>query len=53
MLPLIDPPAGWTVGKSGEKHLETFNADNLFEKIVAKTKRAGTPARLEQSSACR
>ena len=33
MLPLADLPAGWTVGKSGEKHIETFNADNLFEKI--------------------
>ena len=33
MLPLTDLPAGWTVGKSGTKHLETFNAENLFEKI--------------------
>ena len=33
MLPLTDPPTGWTVGKSGEAHLETFNAANLFEKI--------------------
>ncbi len=33
MLPLVGLPAGWTVGKSGDKHLETFNADNLFEKI--------------------
>ena len=33
MLPLVDLPAGWVVGKSGTKHLETFNADNLFEKI--------------------
>ncbi|MDR3638548.1 MAG: hypothetical protein P4L84_32385 [Isosphaeraceae bacterium] len=33
MLPLTELPAGWTVGKSGDKHLETFNADNLFEKI--------------------
>jgi hypothetical protein len=33
MLPLTDVPAGWVVAKSGEKHLETFNADNLFEKI--------------------
>ncbi len=33
MLPLSDVPAGWEVGKSGEKHLETFNAENLFEKI--------------------
>lgn len=33
MLPLTDLPAGWVVGKSGAKHLETFNADNLYEKI--------------------
>ena len=33
MLPLADVPAGWVVAKSGDKHLETFNADNLFEKI--------------------
>jgi hypothetical protein len=33
MLPLVDVPAGWVVGKSGEKHIETFNAGNLFEKI--------------------
>jgi hypothetical protein len=33
MLPLVDLPPGWTVGKSGPKHLETFNAENLFEKI--------------------
>jgi hypothetical protein len=33
MLPLSDLPAGWTLGKSGERHLETFNADNLYEKI--------------------
>jgi hypothetical protein len=33
MLPLTDVPSGWEVGKSGEKHIETFNADNLFEKI--------------------
>ena len=33
MLPLGDLPPGWTVGKLGEQHLETFNADNLFEKI--------------------
>jgi hypothetical protein len=33
MLPLVDLPAGWVVGKSGEKFVETFNADNLFEKI--------------------
>jgi hypothetical protein len=33
MLPLSGLPADWTVGKSGDKHLETFNADNLYEKI--------------------
>jgi len=33
MLPLVDIPAGWEVSKYGTKHLETFNADNLFEKI--------------------
>ncbi len=33
MLPLVDIPPGWTVGKMGTKHLETFNAENLFEKI--------------------
>ena len=33
MLPLTDLPAGWTVGKSGDRHLETFNAENLYEKI--------------------
>jgi hypothetical protein len=33
MLPLIDLPSNWEVGKSGEKHIETFNAENLFEKI--------------------
>jgi hypothetical protein len=33
MLPLGDVPAGWTLVKLGDKHLETFNADNLFEKI--------------------
>ena len=33
MLPLVDIPAGWTVSKYGTKHLETFNAENLFEKI--------------------
>jgi len=33
MLPLVDLPPGWTVGKSGSTHLETFNAENLFEKI--------------------
>jgi hypothetical protein len=33
MLPLSDLPPGWTLGKLGERHLETFNAENLFEKI--------------------
>ena len=33
MLPLSDLPPEWTVGKSGERHLESFNADNLYEKI--------------------
>ncbi len=33
MLPLSELPPGWTVGKSGERHIETFNADNLYEKI--------------------
>jgi hypothetical protein len=33
MLPLSDLPPGWTVAKSGERHIETFNADNLYEKI--------------------
>jgi hypothetical protein len=33
MLPLLDLPPEWTVGKSGERHLETFNAENLYEKI--------------------
>ena len=33
MLPLVDIPSGWEVSKYGTKHLETFNADNLFEKI--------------------
>jgi len=33
MLPLADLPAGWEVSKSGTKHLEAFNAENMFEKI--------------------
>jgi hypothetical protein len=33
MLPLTDLPPGWTVGKSGTKFIETFTADNLYEKI--------------------
>jgi hypothetical protein len=33
MLPCLDLPTGWSVGKSGDRHIETFNADNLYEKI--------------------
>lgn len=33
MLPLTDLPPGWTIAKLGDKHLESFNAENLFEKI--------------------
>ncbi len=33
MLPLGDLPPEWTVGKSGEHYLESFNANNLYEKI--------------------
>jgi len=33
MLPLGDLPSGWTPGKSGTKYIESFNADNLYEKI--------------------
>ncbi|WP_165233876.1 DUF6599 family protein [Aquisphaera insulae] len=33
MIPLADVPAGWTAGKSGDKYIETFNAENLYEKI--------------------
>lgn len=33
MLPLSDLPADWNVGKLGDRYLESFNADNLFEKI--------------------
>lgn len=33
MLPLSGLPAGWSVGKSGDRHIETFNAENLYEKI--------------------
>jgi hypothetical protein len=33
MLPLGDIPAEWEVAKSGEHYLESFNADNLYEKI--------------------
>jgi len=33
MLPLGDLSPGWTPGKSGTKYIESFNADNLYEKI--------------------
>ena len=33
MLPLSGLPPEWTLGKPGDRHLETFNADNLYEKI--------------------
>ena len=33
MLPFTGLPPEWTVGKPGDRHLETFNADNLYEKI--------------------
>jgi hypothetical protein len=33
MLPLSGLPPDWTLGKPGDRHLETFNADNLYEKI--------------------
>ncbi len=33
MVPLADLPPGWTAGKSGDRYIETFNADNLYEKI--------------------
>jgi hypothetical protein len=33
LLPLDNLPSGWTVGKLGNRHLETFSADNLYEKI--------------------
>jgi hypothetical protein len=32
-LPLTDVPAGWVLVKDGPKHIETFNAENLYEKI--------------------
>jgi hypothetical protein len=33
MVPLSSLPPDWTVGKPGDHYLETFNADNLYEKI--------------------
>lgn len=33
LLPLDNVPNGWEIGDLGDKHLETFNANNLYEKI--------------------
>jgi hypothetical protein len=33
LLPLDDVPAGWELGDLGGRHLETFNGENLYEKI--------------------
>ena len=33
MLPMSGLPVEWALGKPGDRHLETFNADNLYEKI--------------------
>ena len=33
MLPLSGLPAEWTIGKSGAHYIESFNAENLYEKI--------------------
>ena len=33
LLPLSEIPEGWEVGASGDRHLESFNAENLYEKI--------------------
>jgi hypothetical protein len=33
LLPLASVPEGWAVGELGDGHLETFNAENLYEKI--------------------
>ena len=33
MLPLLEVPKGWKPAKSGTKFIETFDADNLYEKI--------------------
>ncbi len=33
MLPLSGLSPEWSLGKPGDRHLETFNADNLYEKI--------------------
>lgn len=33
LLPLDEVPKEWEVGEMGDGHLETFNAENLYEKI--------------------
>ncbi len=33
MLPMSGLPPEWALGKPGDRHLETFNAENLYEKI--------------------
>jgi hypothetical protein len=33
MLPLTDLPTDWMLGKSASRAIETFSADNLYEKI--------------------
>jgi hypothetical protein len=33
LLPLSGFPAGWVLGEQGGAHIESFNADNLYEKI--------------------
>lgn len=33
LLPLTNLPEGWEIGRSGDHYLETFNAENLYEKI--------------------
>ena len=33
LLPLSEIPQGWEVGESGDRYLESFNAENLYEKI--------------------
>jgi len=33
MLPLSGLPPAWAIGKSGDHYLESFNAENLYEKI--------------------
>jgi hypothetical protein len=33
LLPLTTVPQGWVLSELGERHLETFHAENLYEKI--------------------